>query len=81
MKDLIDYVSQKTKLPLPAATHATSATLDYLTPHLTPLLKSSIEVLLQYPNLSEAEKDLLIASRVLFPTDKSSNDESPQFHD
>jgi len=81
MEDLIEYVSEKARLPLPTAQNATSAMLDYLTPHLTPLLKSSIEVLLQYPHLSEAEKDLFIASRVLFPTGTSPQDKPLQFHD
>lgn len=67
MKDLIEFVSENAKLPLPTANVAASATLDYLTPRFPPLLKSSVEVLLHYPELSEAEKDLLIASRVLFP--------------
>ncbi len=81
MQDLIDFVSEKTRLPFPIAQNVTSATLDYLTPHFPPLLKSSIEVLLQYPDLSEAEKDLLIASRVLFPTDTSPQNTPPQFND
>ena len=81
MQDLVDFVSEKTRLPFLMAQSATSATLDYLTPHFPPLLKSSIEVLLQYPNLSEAEKDLLIASRVLFPTDSSPKNTPPQFND
>lgn len=69
MEDLIGFVSEKARLPLPTAKMVATATLDYLTPHFSPLLKSSVEVLLHYPNLSGAEKDLLIASRVLFPTD------------
>jgi len=81
MEDLIDFVSEITRLPLPEAQDAAAATLDYITPRLSPLLKSSIEVLLQYPNLSEVEKDLLIAGRVLFPTDKSPKDEPLRFHD
>ena len=81
MEDLIGYVSEKTSLPLPTAKVATSATLDYLTPHLSPLLKSTIEVLLRYPNLSEAEKDLLIATRVLFPSDTSPLNPAPKLSD
>ena len=81
MEDLIGYVSKKAELPLPAAKTVTSATLEYLTPHLSPLLKSSIEVLLQYPNLSDAEKDLLIATRVLFPTDTSPLNNPPELDD
>lgn len=67
MEDLISYVSEQAKLPLPTAKVVASATLDYLDPHFSPLLKSSIEVLLRYPGLSDAEKDILIAARVLFP--------------
>lgn len=78
MNDLIDFVSGKAGLPLPAAESAASAALDYLMPRVSPLLKSSVEVLLQYPDLSEAEKDLLIASRVLFPRDRSPTEDPPQ---
>jgi hypothetical protein len=81
LKDLIDFVSEKAKLPFPLAKNATSAALDYLTPRFSPLLKSSVEVLLHYPDLSEAEKDLLIASRVLFPTDTSLKNKPPQLND
>jgi hypothetical protein len=81
MEDLIDFVSQKAKLPLPEAKIATSATLDYLSPRVSPLLKSSIEVLLQYPNLSEAEKDILIATRILFPTHATLDNTSSQLND
>lgn len=72
MEDLVNYVSEKAELPLPTAEIVTSATLEYLNLNFSPLLKSSIEVLLQYPNLSEAEKDFLIAARVLFPIEASS---------
>ncbi len=75
MEDLIDFVSERANLPVNAAKIATSATLDYLTPRFSPLLKCTVEVLLQHPELSEAEKDLLIASRVLFPTDPSVDDD------
>lgn len=68
MEDLIGFVSQKAELPLPAAKIVASATLHYLTPRFSPLLKNTIDVLLEYPNLSEAEKDILIATRTLFPT-------------
>jgi len=81
MQDLVDFVSEKTRLPFPIAQNVTSATLDYLAPHFSPLLKSSIEVLLEHPNLSEAEKDLLIASRVLFPTDVHPRNKPPQLND
>ena len=81
MEDLIDFVSAKAKLPLPTAKVATSATLDCLVPHFSPLLKSSIEVLLLYPELSDAEKDLLIASRVLFPRDTPSMNKPPKLSD
>lgn len=67
MEDLFNYVSEKAKLPLSTAKIVTSTTLEYLNLNSSPLLKSSVEILLQYPNLSEAEKDILIASRVLFP--------------
>ena len=81
MEDLVGYVSKKAELPLPKAQIVTSATLEYLTPRLSPLLRSSIEVLLQYPDLSEAEKDLLIATRVLFPTDTSPLNKPPELDD
>ena len=81
MEILIDFVAKKAKLPLPEAKVVTSATLDYLTPRFSPLLKSSVEVLLQYPNLSEVEKDILIATRTLFPTDTTPDGTPSQLND
>jgi len=80
MEDLISYVSEQAKLPLPTAKIVASATLDYLDPHFSPLLKSNIEVLLHYPELSEAEKDILIATRILFPKDTPAK-EPPRLDD
>jgi hypothetical protein len=81
MEDLIAFVSEKANLPFPTAKMAATAALDYLKPRSSPLLKSTVEVLLHYPNLNEAEKDLLIASRVLFPKDGSPKDDLPQLTD
>ncbi|MAT95672.1 MAG: hypothetical protein CL608_00775 [Anaerolineaceae bacterium] len=81
MEDLIDFVSERAKLPLPAAENATSATLAYLTPRFSPLLKSTVEVMLHHPHLSDAEKDLLIASRVLFPKDSTFTEDPPRLND
>jgi hypothetical protein len=81
MEDLIDFVSQKAELPLPAAKIVASATLHYLTPRFSPLLKNTIDVLLEYPNLSEAEKDILIATRTLFPRNVSLANTPPQLND
>ena len=69
MDDLVDFVSQRSEIARPLAREAVTITLNYLRPHCSPLLTNSIEVVLQYPNLSEAEKELLIATRVLFPSD------------
>ena len=69
MEDLVDFVSRRGEIARPKAREAIAVALEYLKPHCSPLLKNSIEVHLQYPDLSEAEKDLLIATRVLFPTD------------
>ncbi|MCA9943385.1 MAG: hypothetical protein H6656_17595 [Ardenticatenaceae bacterium] len=77
MEDLINFVSKKAMLPLPDAKVVASATLDYLTPRLSPLLRSTIDVMLQYPDLSDAEKDMLVASRILFPTDNSLDSNAP----
>jgi hypothetical protein len=81
MEDLIGFVSQKAELPLPAAKIVASATLHYLTPHFSPLLKNTIEVLLQYPDLSGAERDILIATRTLFPSNAPSVNTSPRLDD
>ena len=81
MEDLINYVSQKSDLPPATASAVTSATLDYLEPHCSQLLKSTIEVMLNYPHISGAQQDLLIAVRVLFPHDVASADGSLQFDD
>lgn len=81
MEDLIAFVSEKANLPLPAAKMAATAALDYLEPRSSPLLKNTVEVMLHHPELSEAEKDLLIASLVLFPRDRPSKDDPPQLND
>ena len=81
MEDLINFVSQKSNLPLTTAEEVAATTLDYLEPHCSQLLKSTIEVMLNYPDLSEAKQDLLIATRVLFPNKFSRPNEPPLFND
>lgn len=67
MDELVDFVCQQANLPTSEAQKVVNAVLDYLTLCCPSVLQNSIEVLLQYPTLSDAEQDLLIASRVLFP--------------
>lgn len=67
MEELIDFVSARSAISRPKAREAVTVTLEFLQPSCSSLLKNSIEVLLQYPHLSDAEKDLLIATRALFP--------------
>jgi hypothetical protein len=62
-------VSRRADIPLPQAIEVVTVTIGYLQPHCSSLLKNSIEVLLKHPHLSQDEKDLLIAIRVLFPFD------------
>ncbi|MFZ1398342.1 MAG: hypothetical protein WAS33_15665 [Candidatus Promineifilaceae bacterium] len=81
MDDLVEFVSQRSAISRPKAREAVDVTLDFLRPHCSSLLKSSIEVLLQYPHLSEAEKDLLIATRVLFPIDSVPPYPDDELHD
>lgn len=74
MEELINYVSQTCKLPRAVARTATLATLDFLQRPFTPrLLQIYIDVTLHYPNLTPGEKDFLIASRILFPSDPNAN--------
>ena len=81
MEDLVDFVSEQAKLPVPKAKAAIEATLAYIQPSCSTLLKSTIDVLLQYPGMTEVERDLLIATRVLFPDDPAETDAPPTLDD
>lgn len=82
MEDLVNYVSAKSNLPRPIAQAATDAALDYLLqPHTSRLLKTYIDVTLHHPELSQGEKDLLIASRILFPEQTNEDKNPPKFND
>lgn len=82
MEDLINFVSQKSDLPRHLAKAATNATLEYLLPASSSrLLKTYIEVTLNYPSLSDGERNFLFASKILFPNDTPPTHDASIFND
>jgi hypothetical protein len=82
MEDLINFVSTKSNLPRHLAKAATDAALGYLMqPPTSRLLKTYIEVTLQYPGLSQGEKDFLFASKILFPGDNKPDQDDSNLDD